>query len=361
MRNVQDIPEFKGARVLVRADFDVPVDGNGHITEDFRIFKQKENLDYLLSRGAKVVIIAHLSARDSFRDLQPQLRRLLGREFAFIKDLADLQESHGDGGSLYLLDNIRRWKEEVENEPAFAAEIAGGFDYFVNNAFAVSHREHASVVGLAFQLPAYAGLLIQQEVHALSQVTDAPAEGKVVVMGGAKAATKVPVIKHFLDRSEQVLLGGIIAIDIMKAKGEDIGPSRVDEQLERLLEGLDVNDPRLSVHQDSITQEEAIMDIGPESARRYAEIIRVAKTVIWNGPMGKFEDERFAEGTRSIAQAIADSEAFSLIGGGDTIAAVNRFGLLDRFDHVSTGGGAMLAFLAGTRMPGLMPLGVYTK
>ena len=213
----------------------------------------------------------------------------------------------------------------------------------------------------ALMKPAYAGLLVEREVMELRKVMDAPTEGKLVIMGGAKASTKVPVIDNLIEGAERVLVGGIVAIDIMKAQGKDIKDSRVDDDVERLLESLDVNDPRLVVHEDSVWHENGIMDIGPASIESYREHIARAKTIIWNGPMGKFEDERFAAGTRAVAQAVADSDAFSLLGGGDTIAAVNRFGLLDRYDHVSTGGGAMLAFLAGERLPGLAPLGVYSS
>ncbi|HXV26490.1 MAG TPA: phosphoglycerate kinase [Candidatus Paceibacterota bacterium] len=363
MRTVRDIPGLSDATVLLRADLDVPVAENGLIEEEFRIIQQKENLDFLLSGGARVVMVAHASdpQAQSFRGLLPQLKRLFGREISFLAGLEDIRNVSGRAGSFYLLDNVRRWPEETRNDAAFAAELADGFDVYVNNAFAVVHREHASVSAAAFIKPAYAGLLVEKEIRQLSDVIDAPAEGKVLIMGGAKASTKVPVISNLIAKAEHVLVGGIVANDILKAKGQDIGSSRVDDNIGQLLKGLDLDDPRLHVPDDSVVEEGAYMDLGPNSVHAYTSIIKSAKTVIWNGPVGKFEDIRFAGGTLAIARAIVDSGAFSLIGGGDTIAAVSQAGLLNRFGHVSTGGGAMLAFLSGERLPGLVPLGVYPK
>lgn len=361
MKTVRDMPDLQGAKVLVRVDLDVPVDEQGKITEEFRIIKQRDNLDYLLSRGARCVLIGHASDPDigSFGQLREQLQALLGHPMDFGTSLNDVRSFLDGANSLFLLEEIRRWPEEKQNDAVFASELASGFDFYVNNAFSVSHREHASVVSVAGILPAFAGLQVEQEVMQLSKVLDAPAEGKVMVMGGAKASTKVPVIDNLIGTTETVLLGGVVAIDIMKARGIDVKKSRVDDDIERLIESLDVNDPRLVVHGDSVWEGDGIVDIGPKSIEQYRATITTASMVIWNGPMGKFEDERFAAGTKAVADAIVNSDAFSLIGGGDTIAAVNQFGVLDRFDHVSTGGGAMLAFLAGERLPGLAPLGVY--
>jgi len=357
MRTIRDIPEITGKSVLLRADLDVPVDENGKILEEFRIVKQRENLQWLLSQKARVVMVAHISAIASFEPLLSQLRRLLGVELTFAKTLKEAKAFSQGSGSVMLLDNIRSWPEEEQNDAAFASELANGFDVYVNNAFAVSHREHASVAAVAFMLPAYAGLLVEQEVIKLQEAVDAPSAGKVLVMGGAKASTKVPVIQHLLKRSEVVLIGGILAIDFMKVRGEDVGRSRFDDDAEMLLGSLDLNDPRLHVAKDSVVRDGIILDIGPQTIEDFTRRIAEASFIVWNGPMGKFEDEAFGTGTRAVAQAIVDSSAFSLIGGGDTIAAVHRYGLLDRFGHVCTGGGAMLAFLAGQQLPGLVPLG----
>lgn len=360
MRIVRDIPNLKGAKVLLRTDFDVPVDDKGAIVDEFRILKQKENLNFLLDAGARVTMLAHSSAVESFKELLPQIRRILGRDFAFLESLGDLSIAREDGDSLYLLEEIRTWPEEMRNDSAFAKEISQGFDYFVNNAFSVSHRDHASVSGLASQLPAYAGLLIEREVQELSKVMTAPPEGKILIMGGAKTSTKVPVIDNLIDKAEYVLVGGVVAIDIMKGQGKDIKQSRVDDDVDALFETLDVNDARLIVHEDSVWDEEGIVDIGPESRKHFADIISKSSIIIWNGPMGKFEDERFAAGTRAVAEAVAQSNAFSVIGGGDTVSAIHQFGLLDRMSHVSTGGGSMLMFLSGQQLPGLAPLGLKT-
>lgn len=363
MRTVRDIPNLDGATVLLRADLDVPVDENGHITEAFRVIKQKENLDYLTEHGARIVMVAHASDDNasSFRGLLPQLKRILGKEMAFLEKIEDIRSVSGGSGSVYLLENIRNWPEEKQNDSAFASELVNGFDYYVNNAFAVSHREHASVVAAAMLKPSFAGLLVEREVTELRKIMGAPAQGKLVIMGGAKASTKVPVIDNLIQNAEHVIVGGVVAIDIMKARGEDIKRSRVDDDVEHLLEKLDVHDSRLIVNRDSVWHDDGIVDIGPESVKACQDLIAKASMVVWNGPMGKFEDERFSAGTKAVAQAIADSNAFSVLGGGDTIAAVNQFGLLDRYDHVSTGGGAMLMFLAGEQLPGLAPLGVYAS
>lgn len=361
MKSVRDIPDIRGAPVLLRADFDVPVDEHGHVHEEFRIVKQKENLDFLLSRGARVVMVAHISAVESFRPLLPQLKKFLGREIGFADDLTEVHRFVQDAGSLLLLDNIRKWPEEERNDSAFAGELAAGFAAYVNNAFAVCHREHASVATVPFMLPSFAGLLVQAEIAQLRKVMDAPAAGKVVIMGGAKASTKVPVIRHLIANADAVLTGGVIALDIAKVLGNDIGASRVDPDAAELLAGLDLNDQRLHIPEDSVTDNGRILDTGPLTAARYRDIIATASTVIWNGPMGVFEDERYMPGTRAIAEAIVAGSAFSLIGGGDTIAAVHQLGLMEKFSHVCTGGGAMLAFLANQQLPGLVPLGVYTE
>jgi 3-phosphoglycerate kinase len=355
VRTVRDIEQLSGRAVLVRCDFDVPV-GDGTITEDFRIVQQRENLQWLVSRGARIVMVAHISAVPSFEPLLPQLRALLGIDIVFAKTIEEARTAVREPHAAVLLDNVRQWPGEEGNEASFAAQLAEGFDWYVNNAFAVCHREHASVAAVTAHVPAYAGLLVEQEVAKLSEAVDAPAQGKVLVMGGAKASTKVPVIQHLINRSQAVLVGGILAIDVMKVRGEDIGNSRFDEDAEELIGRLDLDDARLHVARDSVTSDGVILDIGAETIEDFSRSIAEASYIIWNGPLGKFEDAAFAKGTRAIADAIVNSSAFSLIGGGDTIAAVHGFGLLDRFGHVCTGGGAMLAFLAGQQLPGLVPL-----
>lgn len=357
MKTIRDIPDLREKKVLMRADFDVPLE-NSKIQESFRIKKQKETLDYLVNHGAKVIMVAHLHENNaSFSDLVPQLHMLLGYEFDFIKAPDLLRSSIS---KLALLDNIRQFPGEKENDKGFALSISKGFYIYVNNDFAVCHRSHASVSAITEFLPSYAGFLIEEEVAALNKGINASKEGKVIVIGGAKAETKAPVIKNFINNSEAVLVGGVVANDIMKEKSQDIGSSVADANSKALLEGLDLNDQRLIIPSDFVVFDNKIMDIGEKTIRKYCDIISQAKTIIWNGPMGLFEDDRFAAGTNKIAKAIIDSQAFKIIGGGDTISAIDKMGL-DKFNFVSTGGGAMLAFLAGNKLPGLMALNYYGK
>ncbi len=351
----------------MRADFDVPVLRStgaserqaGMIVEPFRIERQKETLDYLLDHGVRVVLVAHISAVDSFVGIHDQLQQILGRTFPILSKLEDISVFLAGGAQLALLENVRQFAGEKENDSGLAMSLAKGCDIYVNNAFAVCHRAHASVAAVTHHLPSYAGLLVAEEVAHLQKALDASVKGKVVVIGGAKASTKVPVIRHFVDRAEHILVGGVVANDILKARGRDVGASLVDDDAAHLLEGLDINDPRLIVPDDFVITDDKILDIGPTSAARFAEIIKTSSMVIWNGPMGMFEDSRYGEATGVVTHAIAQAQ-LSIIGGGDTIAVVRKAGVgLDKFSFVSTGGGAMLAFLAGEQLPGLEGLGYY--
>ncbi|MBP9822471.1 MAG: phosphoglycerate kinase [Candidatus Pacebacteria bacterium] len=356
MKTITDIPDLKDKKVLIRVDFDVPVSDKGQIEESFRIKKQKENLDYLINHGAKVVMVAHISDESvgkSFDALVPQLHILLGYEFNFIKSVSEIGAYLEKYSGPALLENVRKNEGEEKNDSEFAKQLAQGFDLYVNNDFAVCHRDHASVSGVAKILPSFAGLLVEQEVAQLNKVIDAPKEGKIVIMGGAKASTKVPVIKNLIDKSEAILLGGVVANDVLREKGQDMGSSVVDSDSKDLLAGLDLNDSRLIAPKDFIIFDNKILDVGDETMAQYMAMIKTAKLIIWNGPLGLFENPVFAKGTNEVAQAILDSGAVSIIGGGDTVSAVDKIGLLDKFGFVSTGGGAMLAFLAGDKLPGL--------
>ena len=361
MQTLNNLTSLKGQKVLLRADFDVPI-SDGKIYESFRIKKQKKTIDYLLNKGARVLIIAHVSDIDSFEPLLSQLDNILGRKIVCIKDYKKIESefSHSPDENLFLLDNVRKWDGEKENDEAFAKELAEGFDVYINNAFAVSHRAHASVSAITDILSSYAGLIIEDEIANLSKALEYPSEGKIFIMGGAKASTKIPVIKNFIDRSEKVLIGGVIANDILKKQGVDINGSKFDEDFNELLSGLNIADPRIVMPSDYNIFEGKYLDIGSKSVSNFREIILNAKIIIWNGPMGMFEDGRFANGTDGVAQAVVDSQAFKIIGGGDTISAVDKFGL-DKFDFVSTGGGAMLTFLSGEKLPGLDALDYYGK
>jgi len=354
--------DLKDKKVLLRVDFDVPVSDKGQIEEPFRIKKQKETLDYLISHGAKVVMVAHISDKSvnqSFAELISQLHIILGHEINFLKTVPEIGAYLENYASPALLENIRKNDGEEKNDLGFAKQLAEGFDLYINNAFAVCHRNHASVSAVAGILSSYAGFLIEEETAMLQTVIDAPKNEKLLIMGGAKASTKIPVIKNFLDKADRILIGGVIANDILKAQGKDVRDSLVDENALELLSGLDLNNPQLILPKDYNISQGKMLDIGPEAIKEFSDIIKNYKMIIWNGPMGMFEEDNFAEGTRTIAQAIADSSATKIIGGGDTISAIDKFGLGGRFDFVSTGGGAMLAFLAGEKLPGLEALEYY--
>mgnify|MGYP001594940683 CR=1 FL=1 len=359
MKTVRDMTDLKDKKVLLRVDFDVPVSDKGQIEEPFRIKKQKETLDYLVEHGAHVVMIAHISDQSvgqSFASLIPQLHILLGHEVNFIKTVSEINGYLENYAGPALLENIRQNEGEEKNDFEFAKQLSVGFDLYVNNAFAVCHRNHASVSAVAGLLPSYAGFLIEEETSTLQTVIDSPKNEKLLIMGGAKASTKIPVIKNFLDKADKILIGGVIANDISKAKGQDVGDSIVDENFLELLAGLNIESPQLIMPKDYNIFENKRLDIGAETVKEFSEIIKDYKMIIWNGPMGLFENDNFAEGTRAIAQAVAESSARKIIGGGDTISAINKFGVIGKFDFVSTGGGAMLAFLAGEKLPGLEAL-----
>ncbi len=367
MRTLREIMDLKDKKILLRVDFDVPIGKDFVITEPFRILKQKSLIDYLISQGAKVVMIAHISAIDSFAELMPQLHILLGHEIGFIKKIEDIADYLQNYQGVGLLENIRQFNGETDNDEGLALSLSKGFDLYINNAFAVCHRNHASVSAITKLLPSYAGPLIEEETAKLSEAIGAPKEGKILIIGGAKATTKVPVIKNFLDKAEKIFLGGVVANDFLKAKGVDVKSSVVDDNYQELLAELDLNNPVLIAPKDFNIFENKILDIGAQTIQDYTAGIKDVKMIIWNGPMGVFEDERFSGGTKAIAEAIIGSNAFKIAGGGDTIAAINKFGLLDQFDasvrlstgFISTGGGAMLDFLAGNKLPGLSALDYY--
>ena len=373
MKTVLDIPDLKNKKVLLRVDFDVPFRRSSgqafEIEEPFRIKKQKAMIDWLVERGAKVVMVAHLHEDDSsFSNLIPQLHILLGREVGFIKKIEDIEGHLANYPDVGLLDNIRKFDGEKENSRELAKKLAcpeglegsKGFDIYINNSFAVSHRNHASVSAITEFLPSFAGLLVKEEVTGLQKAMDSPKAGKVVIIGGAKAETKVPVVKNFINKAEFVILGGVVANDVLKERGQDMGSSVVDENSKELLAGLDINDPKLLVPEDFVISDNKILDIGEKTIRKYVNAVSRASVVIWNGPMGLFENPSFATGTNELAKAIVASNAYKIIGGGDTIAAVSKFKIQNsKFNFVSTGGGAMLAFLAGQRLPGLEALGYY--
>ena len=332
MRTLDQAGDIRGKTVFVRADFDVPLLRQGFggqagaIAETFRIERQKPTLEYLLSRGARVVLAAHISAVPSFELLKPQLQQLLMLHSGQCCAVGNTRQNPGEQTTNHCARADRRMRHLCEQ------------------CIRSCHRAHASVVAAARLLPAYAGLLVQEETQRLAKFIDAPAQGKVVYIGGAKASTKIPVIEHLIERAEHMVVGGIAANEILDGKTD-----------------VDTHNPKLHLPTDFVMDDGVARDIGPETARVFSALAMGASLIVWNGPMGRFEDARFMAGTEAIARAIAASGALSIVGGGDTISAVDVLGLLEKFTFVSTGGGAMLVFLAGTQLPGLKVLGYYDE
>ena len=375
MRTVRDL-DAAGKRVLVRADLNVPLD-HGAVADDTRIRAAMPTVELLLDRGAKVTLCSHLGRpkgrNDPMLSLRPvadRITELLGRPVAF-----------GDeDGDLRLLENLRFDPREEANDPEFARELADDNDEYVNDAFGAAHRAHASTEGVARLLPASAGLLLAAELDAFHRILDDPEHPFVVVIGGVKVADKIGVIERFTELADTILIGGAMAFTFFAAKGLDVGASRhedaegqeiarraIADAAERgceLVLPVDVivadrfaaDADYRTVDADSIPEGWMGLDVGPRTVQLYAQRLGAAKTIFWNGPMGVFELEPFAGGTIGIADAVADSGAVSVVGGGDSVAAVNRAGVAERITHVSTGGGAALELVEGHALPGVAAL-----
>jgi len=386
-KSVRDI-EVKGKRVFVRVDFNVPLDENQKITSDSRIVASLPTIQYLIDQGARVILASHLGrpkgeVKEDQR-LTPVARRLhelLGRPVKKLDDCIGEQVRRAveamREGDVILLENLRFHKGEEENDPAFAQELASLADVYVNDAFGAAHRAHASTEGIARLVkPAVAGFLMQKELEMLGGLLAEPARPFVAILGGAKVSDKIKVIRNLMDKVDSLLIGGAMMFTFYRAQGLSTGKSLVEEdKIDLAKELLQAAGDKLILPTDVLVSESpdepvnvqvvscsAIpengfgMDIGPETVKLYAERIAQAKTVCWNGPLGRFEVEAFAAGTRGIAEAIANSSATSVIGGGDSASAVKKMGLADKVTHVSTGGGAALEFLEGTELPGVAVL-----
>lgn len=364
--------DLENKKVFLRVDFSVPMEGS-ELKEIYQIKAHKETIDFLILSGAKVALVSHTENRDIlFRDIFGKVGKVLGREVAFEEDIFDPKLE----GRLTLFEDIRRYEGEEINDSGFAEDLANNFDIYVNDAFSVSHRNHASVSAITKFLPSYTGFLMEKEIMNLKRVLNEPAEGKTIILGGAKVSTKLPVIKNFLDKADHILVAGALANTILKAKGLKIGRSLVEE----INEEIDWDDPRIVLPKDivvsndrtggttpetipvrDIGENQMILDIGPETIRHFLEIISGSRTIIFNGPLGLAEVDVFSTGTKAILDSIIRFGAFSVIGGGDTLAFVEKLSLIKKFGYVSTGGGAMLEFLAGKRLPGLEALGYYER
>ncbi|HEB01397.1 MAG TPA: phosphoglycerate kinase [Candidatus Portnoybacteria bacterium] len=345
MKTVEDI-DLINKRVLIRADFNLPIK-DGQITDDFRLKASCPTIKFCLEKKAKIVLISHLDQPGgkvdpaySLKPVAERLSELLEKPVRMIEDClgekVKEEVAKMEPGEIFLLENLRFYPEEEANDSAFAQKLASLAEIYINDAFGSSHRAHASIVELAEHLPAVAGLLLKKEVEILSKSLESPAQPALAIIGGAKIKVKLPVIESLSKKYDQVLVGGKIANEI------------VDNQL-----SVSRN---VKLPLDYVFEGEKKLDIGAKTSKEYTQVISQAKTIIWNGPMGVFEKERFVKGTEDIARAVVQSSAYTVIGGGETIAALNKFGLLEKIDHVSTGGGAMLEFLAGQELPGLKAL-----
>ncbi|RME08621.1 MAG: phosphoglycerate kinase [Anaerolineae bacterium] len=384
-KTLRDV-DVQGKRVLVRVDFNVPLE-EGRVADDTRIRAALPTLRYLLDHGAALILCSHLGRPKgerrpelSLRPVAPVLQDLLGERVTFVDDcIGPLVEAaaHSLGsGEILLLENTRFYPQEKKNDPEFARQLASLAEVFVNDAFGTAHRAHASNVGVAAYLPAVAGLLMEKEIRYLGQVLAEPQRPFVAILGGAKISDKIGVIRNLLAKADQILIGGGMANTFFLAEGYPVGDSLVERDvLETARQLVEEAGPRLRLPVDVVIADafsaEAqtrivdmgpipdgwrILDIGPETVERYARVISQARTVVWNGPMGVFELPPFARGTFALAQAVADSQAQSIIGGGDSAAAIQQSGLAERVTHISTGGGASLKMLEGAELPGLSAL-----
>lgn len=353
--------DLRRKKVLLRIDFNVPIE-NGRVSETYKIKAHKETIEFLVSSGAIIGLISHMAAVDSFSTIFSQISDILGYNLNFLNDCigpsVESSLKNAKSGDIFLLENVRKHNGEEENNVEFARELSKSFDLYINNAFSESHRKYASVASITQFLPPYAGLLLIKEVENLGKVIKLPKEKKTLIIGGAKVETKFPVIKNFIDKAENILVGGAVANVFLKSSGVDIKESLVDDDFLDESKKLLAN-PSIVVPEDYIFFNDMILDIGPKTADKFSEIIKNSETIIWNGPLGKIEVSELSSGTKAVAEAIINSGAFSVVGGGDTIAFIEKNNLVDRFNYVSVSGGAMLQFLAGNKLPGLEVLGYY--
>ena len=388
-KTIRDL-SFKGKRVFVRVDYNVPMDKAGKITDDTRISATLPTLRYLLEQGASLILGAHFgrpkngpAPEFSLAPVATHLSSLLGKEVKFAADcvgpVAEAAAQALQPGEVLMLENLRFHSEEEKNDPLFAKGLAALADIAVNDAFGVSHRAHASVEGITKFLPAVAGFLMEKELDFLGRAVTNPERPYVAIIGGAKVSDKIGVIANLLTKVDALLIGGGMANTFIAAQGFSVGKSLVEPDKIPLAKDL-IAQAKTSgvklllpsdvvvaekfaadaanrvVAVDAIGPEEMALDIGPASSAAFAEALANAKTIVWNGPMGVFEMDAFAKGTEFVAQAVAHSQAVSIVGGGDSVAALEKVGLADQITHISTGGGASLEFLEGKVLPGVAAL-----
>ncbi len=388
-KTVRDL-DLKGKKVLVRVDFNVPMDENKQITDENRIVGALPTISYLMGQGAKVILCSHLGRpKGEFNmkySLAPVAKRLsehLKTEVKMAKDVigedADKVVASLKDGEVALLENLRFHKEEEKNEENFAKKLASYADVYVNDAFGTAHRAHASTEGVAHYLPAVSGFLIEKELKFMGKALDNPDRPFVAILGGAKVSDKLGVINNLLEKVDTLIIGGGMAYTFTVAGGGKVGESLLEsdkvDYAKELMEKAKAKGVKLLLPVDTVIADKFDndanikvvptgeipegwqgLDIGPKTCELFADAIKNAKTVIWNGPMGVFEMPNFAKGTKAVAQALADSEATTIVGGGDSAAAVTQMGFADKISHISTGGGASLEFLEGLVLPGVAAL-----
>ena len=387
-KSIKDI-DVKGKRVFCRVDFNVPMQ-NGVITDDTRVRAALPTIQYLVEQGAKVILASHMGRPKGqvveelrLTPVAKKLSELLGKE------VAKADEAYGDAvkaqiekmndGDVLLLENVRFYPGEEKNDPELAKEFASLADIFVNDAFGAAHRAHSSTEGIAKHIPAVSGFLMQKELDVLGKAMSNPERPFTAIVGGAKVKDKIGVIENLLDKVDNLIIGGGLAYTFIKAQGHEIGTSLLEEDkielaksfMEKAKEkgvkfympidaviapefGENVESKVVDI--DSIPADWMSLDIGPKTVALYADVIKNSKLVIWNGPMGVFEFDKFANGTKGVAEALASSDAFSVVGGGDSAAAAEKFNLADKMSHISTGGGASLEFIEGKELPGVVAL-----
>ncbi|MCD8048366.1 MAG: phosphoglycerate kinase [Clostridia bacterium] len=383
-KTVEDV-EVAGKKVLVRCDFNVPLDENGNITDETRIVGALPTIQYLVNNGAKVILCSHMGKPKgepvpsmSLAPVAKSLSEKLGKEVVFAADDNVVGENAKAAvqamkdGDVVLLENTRYRKEETKNVDEFSQELASLAEVFVDDAFGTAHRAHCSNVGVSKYIPAVGGYLIQKEIEFLGNAVNAPVRPLVAVLGGSKVSSKISVIENLLKKVDKLIIGGGMAYTFFAAQGKTTGTSlleadyidyakkMLDEAGDKIILPVDAviaekfeNDAPSQVVEGNIPEGWMGLDIGPKSVELFKSVLSDAKTVVWNGPMGVFEMPNFAKGTNEIAAKLAELDAVTVIGGGDSVAAVNQAGLGDKMTHISTGGGASLEFLEGKELPGI--------
>lgn len=388
-KTIRDI-QVTGKKVLVRCDFNVPLDDNKNITDENRIIGALPTIEYLIEQDAKVILCSHLgrpkgevNPKYSLKPVASRLSELLGKQVVMAEDVIGESARNAinsmNNGDVVLLENVRYHKEEEKNDPEFAKQLASLAEVFVNDAFGTAHRAHASTAGVADYLPSVAGYLIQKEIEIMGKALSNPERPFVAILGGAKVSDKIGVVGNLLDKVDSLIIGGGMAYTFLKAQGYEIGTSICEDDKLDFAKGLiqkakekgvdfllpvstvvakefKEDSEHKTVPSNAMPSDWMGLDIGRETVEKFASVIEKAKTIIWNGPMGVFEFPEFAKGTKAIAEAVAKANATTIIGGGDSAAAVEQLGYADKMTHISTGGGASLEFLEGKELPGIAVL-----